>query len=417
MFVVPREAKSWVPCPADCDFPIQNLPFGLAAPKGRQQAVVVAIGDLALDTTVLVEAGLLSEEEFPILDCFIELDVESLRSLRRQVYELLREDNPALRDSTAVRKKALVPLAEANLQVPIEPGSFVDFYSGINHASNVGRMFRPDSPPLLPNYRWMPIAYNGRANTVVASGGTVVRPKGQFKAPDAEAPEFGPCKELDFELEMGVYVSHGQDPGKRITAKSAEEHVLGLVVVNDWSARDVQRWEYQPLGPFLAKSFATTVSPWIVTLDALEPFRIEGMAQDPAPLPHLRVAGTPHFDVHLEVWLQTAKARSAVRICRTNMDQLYWSVAQQIAHMTSNGTPLEFGDLFATGTISGPEPGTYGSLLELTWRGTQPVQIEETGESRTFLEDGDTVTMRAFAERDGLRVGFGTCSGTVGTAL
>lgn len=417
MFVVPKNAKSWVECQPGCDFPIQNLPFGLAAPKGRQEAVVVAIGEFALDTCVLVEEGLLSADEFPILDCFIELDVEALRSLRRQIFELLSEGDPRLRDNASLRKRAMIPISEANLQVPIAPGSFVDFYSGINHASNVGRMFRPDSPPLLPNYKWMPIAYNGRANTVVASGTGVVRPKGQMKAPDSDAPVYGPCRELDFELEMGVYVSHGQDPGNRITAKSAEEHVLGLVIVNDWSARDVQRWEYQPLGPFLAKSFATTVSPWIVMLDALGPFRVEGMSQDPAPLPHLRIQGTPQFDVQLEVWLQTAKAESPTRICSTNMDQLYWSVAQQIAHMTSNGTPLEFGDLFATGTISGTEPGTFGSLLELTWRGSQPIDIEGTGEARTFLEDGDTVTMKAFAERDGLRIGFGECSGKVAAAL
>lgn len=413
MFVVPKDATSWVECPAGCDFPIQNLPFGLAAPKGRPEAVVVAIGEMALDTGVLVEAGLLSEEEFPILDCFIELDVESLRSLRSQVFGLLSTEDPRLRDNAALRKRALFPIADANLQVPIAPGSFVDFYSGIHHASNVGRMFRPDSPPLLPNYRWMPIAYNGRANTVVESGREVVRPKGQTKAPDTEAPVFGPCEELDFELEMGVYVSHGQDSGKRITAASAEDHVLGLVIVNDWSARDVQRWEYQPLGPFLSKSFATTVSPWIVTLDALAPFRVEGMSQDPGPLPHLRVQGAPHFDIQLEVWLQSAKAKAPTRISRTNMDQLYWSVAQQIAHMTSNGTPLEFGDLFATGTISGSEPGTFGSLLELSWRGSQPIPLNGTGETRTFLEDGDTVTMKAFAERDGLRVGFGECSGRV----
>jgi fumarylacetoacetase len=415
-FVVPPSARSWVPVPEGSDFPIQNLPFGLAAPKGRSETVVVAIGDHALDLSVLAEAGLLDAEEFPILDCFLELDSGSLRRLRQEVFQLLEADNPALRDQPGVRGRALVPIAEANLQVPIQPGSFVDFYSGIHHASNVGKMFRPDQPPLLPNYRWLPIAYNGRANTVVPSGTPIVRPKGQTKAADAASPAFEPTAELDFELEMGCFVSHGQEHGKRITATAAEEHLLGLVIVNDWSARDFQRWEYQPLGPFLAKSFATSVSPWIVTLDALEPFRTEGQAQDPPPLPHLRVRGKPHFDIHLEVWITPAGSEQGVRVCRTNMGELYWSLSQQVAHMTSNGAPIEFGDLFATGTISGEEPGTYGSLLELSWRGSRPVDVG-SGQTRTFLQDGDTVTMRAYGERGGLRVGFGECSGTVVPAL
>ncbi|MEZ5163867.1 MAG: fumarylacetoacetate hydrolase family protein [Fimbriimonadaceae bacterium] len=268
-FVVPASAKSWVEVAADSDFPIQNLPFGLAAPKGQDESVVVAIGDFALNLMALADAGLIDDEEFPILDSFIELDRGALTALRKVVFELLEESNPILRDNKKLREKALIPMSKANLQVPIPPMAFVDFYSGIYHASNVGKMFRPDMDSLLPNYRHLPVGYNGRASSVYASGTEIIRPKGQTKSPTAEMPEFGPSKELDFELEMGFYLSHGQDPGKRITCKAAEDHFLGLVIVNDWSARDVQRWEYQPLGPFLAKSFATSVSPWIVTLDAL----------------------------------------------------------------------------------------------------------------------------------------------------
>ncbi len=416
-FVVPADAKSWISVDPMSDFPIQNLPFGLAAPKGRNEAVVVAIGDQALDLQALQAAGLIDEEEYPILDSFIELTGERLSRLRQAVFDLLVDSNRALRDNKKARERAFIPLDKANLQVPIPPPAFVDFYSGIHHASNVGKMFRPDHPPLLPNYRWIPIGYNGRASSVYPSGEGVVRPKGQVKSAGDEPPTWGPTLEMDFELEMGFYVSHGQDPGKRITTTAAEDHMLGLVIVNDWSARDVQRWEYQPLGPFLAKSFGTTVSPWIVTLDALEPFRIKGMDQEPPPLPYLRNHGSPHFDIELEVWIQSVKMSKPQLLSRSNMKYLYWSLAQQLAHQTSNGTPVEFGDLYATGTISGPEEGTYGSMLELTWRGQQPITLDETGETRRFLEDGDMVTMKAYAQSDGFRIGFGACTGTVQPAL
>lgn len=412
-FVVPPSARSWVEYGPDHPFPIQNLPFGLAAPKGRSESVVVAIGDYALDLRVLAEVGVLDRERYPILDSFIELDVEGLRELRREAYGLLESGNNEIPRKKKLLEQALVPLSKANLQVPIPPPAFVDFYSGIHHASNVGRMFRPDQPPLLPNYRHVPIGYNGRASSVVASGTGIVRPKGQTKGPGEEPPKFGPTREMDFELEMGFYVGEGSEMGKRITVSKAEDHILGLVIVNDWSARDVQRWEYQPLGPFLSKSFATSVSPWIVTLDALEPFRIAGINQDPEPLPHLRQGGKKHFDVHLEVLLKTAKMKAPVSIARSNMAHLYWSVAQQLAHQTSNGTPVEFGDLYASGTISGEAKGTFGSLLELTWKGTEPLVFEQTREKRTFLEDGDTVILRAWAEGDGFRVGFGEVSGTI----
>lgn len=411
-FLVPSSAQSWVDTSPESDFSIQNLPFGLIAPKGRGESVAVAIGGYALDLMTLAEAGLVSSTDFPILDSFIELEKEALYSLRKVVFGLLEASNGELRDQKKLREKALIPLSEANPQVPIPPNAFIDFYSGIYHAGNVGRMFRPDMEPLLPNYRHLPVGYNGRASSVVASGTKIIRPKGQTKAPDASAPEFGPSQEMDFELEMGFYVSHGQEMGKRITCKSAEEHILGMVIVNDWSARDIQRWEYQPLGPFLSKSFATSISPWIVTLDALEPFRIPGMDQDPEVLPHLRRQGDQHFDIQLEVWLKTAKMAEPEKICTSNTKHLYWSMAQQLTHQTSNGTPVEFSDLYASGTISGPEEGTFGSMLELSWRGQNQVSLS-TGEKRSFLEDGDEVIMKAFAQGKGYRVGFGECRGTL----
>jgi len=411
-FIIPATAKSWIEVAADSHFPIQNLPFGVAIHKNRGEGMVCAIGDYALDLPVLMEAGMIDEEEFPWLDTFLGLDKELLTKLRQRIFELLEESHSELRDNKKVRGKALLKRSELKLTVPIPPTAFVDFYSGIQHASNVGKMFRPDQPPLLPNYRHLPVGYNGRASSVVASGTKIVRPKGQTKGANDELPAYGPTKEMDFELEMGFYISDGQDMGRRITCKSAEEHILGLVIVNDWSARDIQRWEYQPLGPFLSKSFATSISPWLVTLDALEPFRIEGMQQDPEVLPHLRAQGKQHFDIELEVLLQTAKMKAPQKIATSNTKHLYWSMSQQVAHQTSNGTPIEFGDLYASGTISGPEEGTFGSLLEISWRGQNPLSLE-SGETRTFLEDGDTLTLSAYAQGDGFRIGFGECAGTI----
>ncbi|MBX3108311.1 MAG: fumarylacetoacetase [Fimbriimonadaceae bacterium] len=405
-FMVPPTDRSWIEVSPESDFPIQNLPFGVAVHKNRGDGMVCAIGDFALDLPVLMEHGMIDEEEFPWLDSFLGLDKESLTALRKRLYELLLDSHSELRDNAKVRKKAVLDRKSLQMAVPIPPTSFVDFYSGIEHASNVGKMFRPDMPALLPNYRHLPVGYNGRSSSVVASGTPIVRPKGQTKAADAEAPSFGPTLEMDFELEMGFYIAEGNDMGKRITCKAADEHILGMVIVNDWSARDIQRWEYQPLGPFLSKSFGTSVSPWLVTMDALEPFRIEGMEQDPEVLPHLRRQGRQHFDIALEVWL------NGEQICASNTKHLYWSMSQQIAHQTSNGTPIEFGDLYASGTISGPEPGSYGSMLELTWKGTQPLALSN-GKTRTFLEDGDSISMRAYAQGDGFRIGFGECEGTI----
>jgi fumarylacetoacetase len=404
---IPGNAKSWVEVPEDSHFPIQNLPFGQAYLPDESEAVVTRIGDFVVDLCELSAEGLIPEEHFPILHSMIDVQKEDLRQLRSMLFDLLREDNPVLRDNKALREAALFHIDDVEMLVPVEIPQFVDFYAGINHASNVGKMFRPDMAPLLPNYRHLPVAYNGRASTVLPSGVSVPRPQGQFKPDGSDAPIFAPTREMDFELELGFFLSEGNELGERIPVDEAKSKILGLVLLNDWSARDMQRWEYQPLGPFLAKSFMSTISPWIVTLDALEPFRIEGPEQDPQPLEHLRGSGPGHYDIHLEVAIQTPAMSRPQVVSRTNARHLYWSFAQMLAHQTSNGTMVEPGDLYGSGTISGTEEGTFGSLLELTWKGTRPIRMEETGEERTFLEDGDLVIMSGFCQGDGYRVGFG----------
>ncbi len=411
MFVVPKTARSWVNVDPASHFSIQNLPFAILAPTGREVTLATAIGDYVVDLTVLRDAGLISEKQYPFLDSFADLTQEEFTALRKALFELLEESNPAFRDNEILRLKALIPISRARLLLPIKPTAFIDFYSGINHASNVGRMFRPDMPPLLPNYRHLPVAYNGRASSVVVSGTPIRRPKGQTKAPDSEVPEFGPTKELDFELEMGFYVGMPSAMGETVDIGVVKEHILGFVLVNDWSARDVQRWEYQPLGPFLAKSFGTSVSPWVVLPDALEPFRVTRLEQDPPVLGHLRTSEPMAYDVTLEVKLKPEEAADYATVSKTNANQLYWSFDQQLAHQASNGTPLSWGDLYASGTISGTEEGSFGSLLELTWRGSKPVQVGET--IRKFLEDGDSLVLTGYCQGEGFRVGFGEVEGTI----
>ncbi len=415
-FVVPADWKSWAPAPEGSHFPIQNLPFGkFVDPETGLDELGVRIGEQVLALRPLADSGML---EF---DADLAFDLGSLSEalggtlseLRKTLAELLREDCPDLRDHQKLREEALLPCKGLEMVLPAFVHGFVDFYSGIHHATNVGKMFRPDQPPLLPNYRHLPVAYSGRASSVIVSGEAIKRPKGQFKLPGEEAPDYRPTRELDFELEMGFFVGKSSNLGEPVPIEDAEKHVLGLALVNDWSARDIQRWEYQPLGPFLAKSFGTSVSPWVVTLDALEPFRIEGAKQDPEPLPHLRSPGPSHFDIHLEIALQTKSMSRPQTISRSNTRHLYWSLAQQVAHMTSNGANLEPGDLCASGTISGPEPGSLGSMLEIAWKGEKPVVLEETGESRSFLEDGDTVIFTGWAERGALKVGFGELRASV----
>ena len=406
--------SSWVPGADGSGFGLQNLPYGAVARHGREPRLAVRVGDHALLLGVLEEAGLLARAGLPagtlggpLLNPLLALGRPAWSALRAQLRELLSD----AANGRATVQTALVPLAELEPRLPFAVGDYVDFYSSIEHASNLGRMFRPDSDPLLPNWRRLPVGYHGRASSVVVSGTPVRRPHGQL--PPAEAggePSFGPTRRLDIELELGFVTGPGNPLGTSIAAADAADHVFGFVLVNDWSARDVQRWEYQPLGPFLGKSFATSVSPWVVPLEALDPFRVPAPAQDPAPLPYLRTDGSWGLDIALEVELEGAV------VSRTNSSGLYWTFPQQLAHATANGTNARPGDLYASGTISGPEPGTYGSLIELTWGGRDPLAVGN-GSQRTFLEDGDTVVLRGWCgPREAPSVSFGEVRGTIAPA-
>ena len=326
------------------------------------------------------------------------------------VSRLLRADEPALRDNAALRPRALWPLAQVELLLPVEVGDYTDFYSSREHATNVGTMLRGPENALMPNWLHLPVAYHGRASSVVVSDTDLRRPKGQYKPADAHAPLFGPSRSLDFELEMGFFIGPGNELGRPIPIGNAADHIFGMVLVNDWSARDIQAWEYQPLGPFLAKNFGTTISPWVVPLEALEPFRVAGPVQHPPPLPYLQSQGNWAYDIQVEVRLQGERMDRPHRISSSNFKYLYWNMCQQLAHHTVNGCNLRTGDLLASGTISGPAPDSYGSLLELTWRGSKPLSLPN-GEQRTFLQDGDRVTMTGWCQGQGYRVGFGEATG------
>ncbi len=408
--------RSWVDSANEAgnDFPIQNLPFGRFRAAGSSEAfrIGVAIGDQVLD---LRATGLVDTDDMNVL---MNASVKDRQALRAAISAGLAEGS----DKQAAWSKALLAQAKAEMTVPCRIGDYTDFYTGIHHATTIGKLFRPDQP-LMPNYKWVPIGYHGRASSIVVSGQTFKRPQGQTKAPDAAEPSFGPSKRLDYELELGFLVGQGNALGEPIAIGEAEDHLFGVTLLNDWSARDLQAWEYQPLGPFLSKNFASTLSPWIVTTEALAPFRakFERPAGDPQPLPYLdspanRERGA--LDITLEVLLQTAKMRAEgvapVRLTRGNTTEAaYWTAAQLIAHHTVNGCNLQPGDLLGSGTLSGPKPDEAGSLIELTLGGKQPITLPN-GEKRTFLEDGDTLVIRGYCERIGaVRIGLGEVSGTI----
>ena len=414
--------SSWIRVKAGSDFTIHNLPYG-SFKAGGGSHLGVAIGERILDLHIAAGAGLFdgvcdrSMLEAQTLNPFLESGRKTWSAVRARLSALLgegRDCDPALKELNSER--FFVEQMRAEMVVPMQVGDYADFYSSIEHATNLGKLFRPQSEPLLPNWRWIPIGYHGRSSTIVVDGTPIVRPKGQRKPPDAETPIFGPSVRLDIELEVGFITGPGNAMGKPIPISDAREHIFGLVLVNDWSARDIQAWEYQPLGPFLGKSFATTVSPWVVTLDALEPFRTQGPRQEPEPLEYLRTSEPWAFDVQLAVDLQTARMRSEhvepATVSRTTFKDMYWNMAQQLAHVTVNGTATRSGDLYASGTISGPDPQSFGSFIELTWNGTKPLRMPG-GEERSFLQDGDEVTLRGWCGEGERRVGFGSARGLI----
>jgi fumarylacetoacetase len=429
---MPHPLKSFIEVSPDSHFPIQNLPFGIFKPAQGEPRVGVAIGEFVLDLSVLEELGHFQGPEFQgrrvfsesALNTFFALGRPAWRKAREVIQHLLAAETPALRDDAALRDRVFHAQKDVKLLLPARIGDYTDFYSSYHHAHNVGTMLRGPENALMPNWKWLPVAYHGRASSIVASGAEVRRPHGQTKPPDpplpgtgsavasAAAPVFGPSRSFDYELEAAFFIGPGNALGEPVPVERATEHIFGLVLMNDWSARDVQAWEYQPLGPFLAKNFCTSISPWVVTLDALEAFRKPLPPQDPEPLPYLRGEKDFTYDIQLEARVQTASMDSPHVITRTNFQNLYWSIAQQLAHHTVNGCNLQPGDLLASGTISGPTEESRGCMLELTWRGANPLTLPN-GETRKWLEDGDLLTITGWAQGDGYRIGFGEVSGRV----
>lgn len=413
--------KSFIEVSPDSHFPIQNLPYGVFKLKvGSAPVCGTAIGDYVVDLSVLEEKGYFKKTnlgnkkvfDMPALNAFMSMGRETWKQVRTVLQTALSEDNPMLRDDNDLRKIALIPMKDVVMCLPAQIGDYTDFYSSKEHATNVGIMFRGKENALMPNWLHIPIGYHGRSSSIVISGTDIIRPKGQTKADDAESPVFGPSKLLDFELEMGFFIGQGNSLGEPIAIENTYDHIFGMVLVNDWSARDIQKWEYQPLGPFLAKNFATSISPWVVTMEALEPFRAAGPKQEPTPLANLQINGDWAYDIKLDVSLKTSAMKERETISHSNFKYMYWNICQQLAHHTSNGCNTKPGDMMASGTISGPTKESYGSMLELTWRGENPLMLPG-GEERKFLQDGDTLTITGVCEGNGYKIGFGEVSGKI----
>lgn len=404
--------KSWIEVPDNSDFPIQNIPFGIAKTEGDTARVVTRIGDTVIDLKVLFDFGYLADLHFGLedfdtatLNAMMRKGKQGTRNLRNRISELFEFSNNDLQGNHHHLEQALIDFKDVEMMMPMRVGDYTDFYSSEQHAYNVGCMFRDPNNALLPNWKHIPVGYHGRASSIVISGTPIHRPKGQQKLNDDEPPVFGPCKLLDFELEMGFVTYQGKPLGDSISTKEADDYIFGMCLFNDWSARDIQKWEYVPLGPFLAKNFASHVSPWIVTLDALEPFRVSGPIQDPKVLQYLEYSDDKHIDINLEVAIKPENCEEKT-VCHSNYKHMYWNMNQQLAHHTVNGCNINAGDLMASGTISGGEEGMFGSMLEISWKGTKPVPMPD-GTERKFINDNDTVIMRGYSEKNGVRVGFG----------
>ena len=399
--------KSWVDIPKNSDFSIYNIPFGIFSIKNSKKRVGVAIGDMIVDLKASYDLGIFNEIpldhdvfENKYLNDFIALGKSITKKIRLIIQSELCSDSSVLKESNALIKQS-----DIMMHLPLMIGDYTDFYSSIEHATNIGSMFRDPTNPLLPNWKHIPVGYHGRASSIIVSGQDVIRPKGQVLPLNEETPVFQASSRVDFELEMGFVIGKKSNLGQSISTKEAEEYIFGKVLFNDWSARDIQKWEYVPLGPFLGKSFASSISPWIVTLDALEEFKVEGPQQTPDVLPYLQYDGLRNYDINLEVSIQPENSIESI-VCKSNFKYMYWNMVQQLAHHTINGCNINIGDIMASGTISGKDKGSYGSMLELSWGGKNPVTLDD-GESRVFINDNDTVIMRGYCERNGKRVGFG----------
>lgn len=406
--------KPWLEVRPDSDFPIQNIPFGMITYEG---AIVPAtrLGDFVIDLATLADFGYFDQigiEDLsvfyqPVLNDFIALGKQKTNAVRSRIQELLSVGNTELKENEEVKHLAIHPVGKVKNLMPVAVGDYTDFYSSIEHATNVGKMFRDPENALLPNWRHLPVGYHGRSSSIVVSAAEIHRPKGQTRPNDAEPPVFGPSKLVDFELEMAFITSSATKLGDTISVEDAENHIFGLVLFNDLSARDIQKWEYVPLGPFLSKSFGSVISPWIVTMEALKDFRVAGPTQLPQPLPYLQENGKNHYDIHLEVLLEPENS-AAHSVCRTNFKHMYWSMNQQLAHQTIAGCNINPGDMYGSGTISGSEPDSFGSMLELSWKGTKPIEFPD-GTKRSFIQDNDTIIMKGYAKNDHYRIGFGDC--------
>lgn len=406
------DRKTWIPIPDNTDFPIQNIPFGVFITKDDVVTIGTRIGDTAIDMGALQQLGYFEGIEITddlfmqdTLNDFISMGKKTWRLVRNRIADIFDENNNLLKENKAHTDVVLFAVSEIEMQLPVQIGDYTDFYSSKEHATNVGKMFRDPENALLPNWLHIPVGYHGRSSTIVPSGIPVHRPFGQTLPNGATQPVFGPSKLVDFELETAFITTDANIMGENIPVGEAEDYIFGMVLLNDWSARDIQKWEYVPLGPFLAKNFASSISPWIITMDALEPYRVDSPAQSPEPLPYLQQTGKHAFDIHLQVAITPENSQEKI-VCNSNFKYMYWTMSQQLAHHTINGCRINSGDMMGSGTISGSTEDSFGSMLELTWGGKNPIAMPN-GTERKFIEDGDTVTMRGFCDANGIRIGFG----------
>ncbi len=410
--------KSWLEVPKNSEFPIQNIPFGIADFGNGQIGVATRIGDTVINLYALAQLGHLSGVindprvfNETTLNRFLAYDKKVWSAVRQRISDLFEEGNTTLFNDSVMLKIITTSVDKVTMQLPVAVGDYTDFYSSIEHATNVGIMFRDPANALLPNWRHIPVGYHGRSSSIVVSGTNIHRPKGQTLPKGASSPVFGPSKLIDFELETAFITGSGNKLGEPIPVDKAEDHIFGMVLFNDLSARDIQKWEYVPLGPFLSKNFGSVISPWIVTLEALEPFRVSGPKQEPSVLPYLQTSGKRNFDINLEVFIKPENGEET-RVSRSNFKYMYWNMSQQLAHQTVNGCNIKPGDMYGSGTISGPTPDSYGSMLELAWQGTKPIKLND-GSERKFINDNDTIIIRGRAEKNGIRIGFGEAKTTI----